>query len=102
MPRKPTAGNKITSTEVAGDTAKSGGLIPKAFDYLSCNVADLESQISFLDEDLGTIINKERPDLAKVEPRENLCDLASDVLILADRIYSATERLRNIRDNLEL
>ena len=102
MPRKPTTSNKITSTKVSADTAKSEGLIPKAFDYLSCNVADLETRVSLLDEDLSTIINKERPDLAKTPTRENICDLASDVLVLADRIYDVTSRLRNIRDNLEL
>ena len=99
MPKKSTTKSKTPEVDIIDS---DGGLIPKAFDYLSCNVADLETQISLLDEELGTIINKDRPDLEKTGPRDNLCDLASDVLVLADRIYDATNRIRNIRDNLEL
>ncbi len=99
MPKKSTTKSNTPEADIA---KSDGGLIPKAFDYLSCNVADLETQLSLLDEELGTIINKDRPDLEKTGPRDNLCDLASDVLVLADRIYDATSRLRNIRDNLEL
>jgi len=102
MPKKPTTSNKITSTKVSADTAKSEGLIPKAFDYLSCNVADLETKVSLLDEDLSTVIHKERADLAKMVPRENLCDLASDAMVLADRIHDVRGRLGEIRDSLEL
>ena len=99
MPKKSITKSKTPKINII---KSDGALIPKAFDYLSCNVADLENQISFLDEELDTVINKERPDLAKTGPRDNLCDLASDVLVLADRIYDVTSRLRNIRDNLEL
>ena len=99
MPKKSTTKSKTPEIDIV---KSDGGLIPKAVERLSCQVADLETQISMLDEELGTIINKDRPDLEKTGPRDNLCDLASDVLVLADRIYDVTSRLGNIRDNLEL
>ncbi|KKL51830.1 hypothetical protein LCGC14_2291570 [marine sediment metagenome] len=98
MPKKPTTSRKTSEVEVASST----GLIPEAFNNLSCQVADLENEVSLLDEDLSTVINKERSDLAKMTPRENLCDLASDTMVLADRIHDVRGRLGDIRDNLEL
>ena len=100
MPRKPTIRSKTPEVEVA--TKSNEGLIPAAFSYLSCQVADLENEVSLLDEDLSTVIHKERADLAKMVPRENLCDLASDAMVLADRIHDVRGRLGEIRDSLEL
>ena len=102
MPRKP-IGNKITSTEVAGDTVKSDTrLIPQASNHLACGIADLENCIADLDESLSSVINKERTDLEQSPPRENLCDLASDITVLADRVDYVVQRVRNIRGYLEL
>ena len=95
MPTKKKAGEV---TEVRVDTR----LIPDAIDHLACGVAELENCTTDLDENLSSVINKERTDLEQSPPRENLCDLASDITALADRVHYVVQRVRNIRGYLEL
>ena len=77
-------------------------LVPEALDYLTCEIDNLESCVSGLDEDLTSVINKGRADLATTESRENLCDVAFTITVLADRVNEVVQRVRNIVGYLEL
>ena len=100
--KKPTTSSEITLTKVT-DTVKSDTrLIPEASDHLACAVANLENCVGDLDENLSSVINKERTDLEQSPPRENLCDLASDITVLADRVHYVVQRVKNIIGYLEL